>query len=167
MHLLKHSKSEKPKPIVPIISHWKVPGVRKMRGRRYNSRGEDIGPCGPPKPIPDVRERNNVLRARREAAKLPPPVETAGFDLRNYTPLTGRILCKRPPQITEVKGIKLRDDQAISEDWFYVVKVGPGVTVCQPGDRVVFGRKSKPKPVRIGQPFHLGRMTAVVALVEA
>lgn len=165
MHLLKHSKKVAPKPLVPILSHFKIPFHRKLRGKRYNAKGEMIGECGPLR-RPDPVARAALLRARREAALMPKPEETEGFDLKRFRPLPRKVLCKRPPQITEIKGVTLPEKQWQSEDWFWVVSVGAGVTVCQAGDRVVFGRKSKPKPVRIGQPFHLGRATAIAALVE-
>lgn len=165
MHLLKH-KAPKDTPAVPIVSHWKVPFTKKMRGRKFNARGEYIGPCGPRKPIPDARARENLVRETERAAKLPPPVESEGFDLARYRPLAGRVLCRRPPPITEVDGVTLPEKEWRSESWFWVVAVGPGVECCTPGDRVVFGRKSKPRAIKLGGAFHLGRATAVVALVE-
>jgi hypothetical protein len=164
MHLLKHAKKEKPSPVVPIQSHWVVPYYRKMRGRRFRE-GRDVGPCGPPKPVVDVRDRANLERAVRNAAKLPPPEETEGFDIRRYRPMPGKVLVKRPAPVKVRDGVELPENMWFSEDWFFVVAVGTGVTVCAPGDRVIFGKKSKPRPVKLGGAFHLGRASAVAAIV--
>lgn len=166
MNILKSRKVQKATPLVPIVSQFKIPEHRKMRGRRYNAAGEYIGPCGPRKPIPDARARENLVKAELAASLLPPPQETEGFDLKQFTPLPGRVLCKRPPPITHEKGIALPDNQHRSECWFYVVKVGPGVFQCAPGDRVIFAGKHRPKAVRIGQPFHIGRAAAIIGAVE-
>src|SRR5690348_2114091 len=104
MNILKSQKKEAPKPLVPIVSHFKVPYYRKMRGKRFNARGEFIGPAGPRKPVPDVRDRENLRRAARAAALLPKPEDSDGFDLRVCRLMSGKVLVKRPPPITEEKG---------------------------------------------------------------
>lgn len=166
MHLLKHTKKEKPKPLVPIVSHFKVPYFRKMRGRRFNAAGDEIGASGPPKPVPDVRERENLLKQQSAAAAMPPPVDSAPFTLDNYRPLPGRVLLKRPPQITHENGVLLPEKHWRSQSWFFVVKVGSGVTICQPGDRVIFDKRGLPKPVRLGAPYHLGKAKKIISIVE-
>ena len=165
MHLLKHNKPAKPAPLVPIISHWKVPFHRRLRGKRYNAQGEFIGETGPQR-FTDSSLKKLVTAAHAAAAALPPPVEGGGFDLATFTPLAGRILLKRPPQITEDNGIALPENKWKSEPWFFVVKVGPRVSNCGPGDRVIFSRGHKPKQVRFGHTFYLGRASAVAGRVE-
>lgn len=167
MHLLKHSKKDKPKPLVPIISQWKVPGVRRMRGRRYNSAGEDIGPCGPPKSVPDALAVRAVKEAYAAAAKLPRPEEGGAFDLNCFKPLPGRILLTRPPMIKEENGIALPEAQWKHEPYYFCIRIGDRVTSCGVGDRVIFAAKSKPRPIKLGAGrFYIGRETALIALVE-
>jgi co-chaperonin GroES (HSP10) len=168
MHLLKHNKVAKAQPLVPIVSHWKVPGVRKMRGKRYNERGEYIGPCGPKKPVPDVAAQKAVRDAHEAAAKMPRPEEGGGFDLKRFKPLPNRVLVTRGEIIKELKGVLLPEDQWHSPQWYYCIRVGDGVDSCAVGDRIIFQRKHKPKPVKLGKGgFYIGRTTAIVGLVEA
>lgn len=167
MHLLKSSKPQAVAPMVPIVSRWKVPGVRKMRGKHYNAAGDLIGTCGPRKPIPDPAVARAIKEAHEAAAKLPRPQEGGGFDLSRFHPLPNRILVIRGPQIKEEKGIALPEDKWRHEQYYIVVRIGPSITECQVGDRVVFQKKHKPKSVHLGpKVFYIGRETALVAIWE-
>lgn len=167
MHLLKHSKPVKAAPIVPIVSRWKIPFYRKMRGKRFNAAGKYIGPSGPRKPHPDPLVERAIKEAHAAAAKLPRPVEGGGFDLRRFTPLPNRILVIRGPEIKEEKGIALPENKWRHEQYYIVVRIGPDITDCQVGDRVIFQKKHKPKSVRLGpKTFYIGRETALVAIWE-
>ena len=165
MHLIKRTKDPKPQPLIPIISHHFKSPWKKVRGKRYNAKGELVCETGP-KRTPDALARQNLLAEQAKAAALPPPPQdTETFDLSHYRPLPGRILLKRPPQITEDNGVALPEKLYRSESWFWVVKVGDRVTACRPGDRVMFAKNHRPKSVRIGEPFHLGYETGIAALV--
>lgn len=167
MHLLQSSKPKKAQPIVPIVSHWKVPGIRKMRGKRFNVAGVCIGTCGPRKPYPDPAVERAIKEAHAAAAKMPRPVEGGGFDLQRFLPLPNRILVIRGPEIKEAKGIALPEDKWRHEQYYIVVRIGPNITDCQVGDRVIFQQKHKPKSVRLGpKTFYIGRETALVAILE-
>lgn len=165
MHLLKH-KLPKQAPLVPIVSIFAVPGARKMRGRRYRD-GVDIGPCGPPKPVPDVSAQKAVREAYEKAAMMPRPEEGGGFDLSTYHPLPGRMLVSRGPWIKSVKGIDLPEAQWRHEQYYFVIRVGRGVKNCAVGDRVIFQAKHKPKAVKLGSAgFYIARDAVVVGIVE-
>lgn len=166
MHLIKRSKKAEPKPFIPIISHWAIPGHRKMRGKRYNAKGECIGPCGPRKPIPDPRERERLLKAIADAQEKGPPVENAEFDIFTFTPLAGRVLVVRGPMIKEENGVLLPENRWRHEPWWVVIRIGEGVASVAPGDRIVFSKGHRPKEVWIGRKkYYAGREGAIAALL--
>lgn len=165
MHLLKH-KAEKAKPLVPIISQWAVPGVRKMRGRRYRD-GVDVGPCGPPKPVPDVAAIQAVKKAYADAAKKGRPTEGGGFDIKTLKLTRGRVLVTRGKLIKEEGGIALPENQWRSAPGWIVLRVAPDVTCCGVGDRVLLQAKHKVQPVDLGGcRFFLTRAAVVVGIAE-
>lgn len=165
MHLLKHTKTPKDRPAVPIRTIWEIPSFRRERGKRYDKNGKFVCNTGL-KHRPDPRVAKAIKDAVAAARKLPMPVEVVDFDLSTFTPLAGRILLKRPPAVKTEGGVQLPEGKERSESWFYVVKTGPGVTLCAPGDRVVMNRNHRPKPVRLGKPFHIGRESGVAAIVD-
>jgi len=163
MHLLKH-KTPKDKPFINVHSHWEVPEYRRLRGRRYNADGKFIGVTGLKNRFSESEQRA-VRAAAKAASKLPPPRDTDGFDLRAFTPLTGRVLVRRPPPITEEKGVKLPETKWRSPQHFEVVAVGPGVLCCQAGDHVVFQKGHRPKELWLGTKFYMGRAACVAAIL--
>lgn len=166
MHIPKAKfKPRKDKPFIPIHSHWEVPEYRRLRGKRYDTSGKFVGLTGRQN-RPDPIEREAVKLAQRAAKKMAPPVEYEGFKLESLTLLPGRILLKRPKQITEINGLELPRSQVRSEPYFYVIKVAPDVTGVAPCDRVVIGKGHKPKDVRIGRPLYIARASHVVATIE-
>jgi hypothetical protein len=165
MHLLKNTP-KKDAPLIPIVSQWKVPGVRKMRGRRYRD-GVDIGPCGPPKPVPDVAAIMAVKKAYAEAAKKGRPTEGGGFDLNTLKLTSGRELVTRGQLIKEEGGIELPEAQWKHAPGWIVLRVAPDVKSIGVGDRVLLQAKHKAKPVDLGGcRFFLTRAAVVVGIVE-
>lgn len=165
MNILK-SKPKPPAPFIPTVSHFAVPGHRKMRGKRYKD-GKYVGPCGPPKPVPDPLARQAVIQAHEDALKKGPVREGGGFDLNTYRPLPGRILVTRGRLIKELGGVALPEDQWHYKKEFIVVRIGEGVTSCDVGDRVMFGKGFRPAEVELGTAkLYLGRDAAVVAILE-
>jgi hypothetical protein len=165
MHLLRYpTKTPKPKPFIPIHSHWEVPEYRRLRGRRYDAAGKFLYETGAKKRA-DPIEREAVLAAQREAKRKPAPVERAAFSLDSLTLMRGRILLARPPQITEEKGVRLPENKVRSQPYFNVVKVAPDVTVCRPGDRIVLQKGHKPKDVRLQGTKYIALAVHVVALM--
>lgn len=168
MNILPSQKKAAPKSVVPIVSQWRVPGVRRMRGLRYNTRGECIGVCGPRKPVPDKHTQQIIERAYAEAAKKPMPQEGGAFDLAKFKPLLGNLLIVRGPEIKEINGVAVPESTTRHEFWWVVVRVGDGVDGCGVGDRVILHKKTKPKQVRLGEgKFYLTRETVVVAVLES
>ena len=166
MHVLKH-RDKKPAPLVPIVSVWKVPGVRKMRGKRFNVKGEYVGPCGPPKPVPDVTAQKAVREAYAAAARMGPIEEGGGFDLATFTPYRDKILVVRGPWIKEEGGVLLPESKWRHEPYYFVIRVGPLVRNCSVGDRVLFQKKHRPKDARLGGGgFYISRDAVVVGIVE-
>lgn len=166
MHLLQHSKTEKANPLIPIVSQWKVPGIRKMRGRRYKD-GIDVGPCGPPKPVPDVAAIMAVKKAYVDAAKKGRPVEGGGFDLNSLKLTSGRVLVTRGESIKEEGGVVLPENQWKSAPGWIVLRVAPDVREIGVGDRVLLQAKHKVQPVDLGGVrFFLTRARVVVAILE-
>lgn len=165
MHLLKNTP-KKDAPLIPIVSQWKVPGVRKMRGRRYRD-GVDVGPCGPPKPVPDVAAIQAVKKAYAEAAKKGRPMEGGGFDIRTLKLTRGRVLVTRGTLIKEEGGIALPENQWRSAPGWIVLRTAPDVTCCGVGDRVLLQAKHKCQPVDLGGcRFFLTRARVVVGILE-
>lgn len=165
MNILKSSKRAEAKPFIPTVEHWAVPGHRKVRNKRYNSRGEFIG-YSKPAPVIDTVDVANVKKAVEAAKSMPAPQEFKPFDIATFSPMPGRLLVKRPPPITHVGGIELPAKDQKSQPYFVVVKVGDRVLVCKPGDKVVFSRGHNPKPVRLGAPYHIGSAAAIVGQWE-
>lgn len=166
MHVLKH-RAPKPEKLVPVVSHWKVPFTKKMRGKKYSATGEYLGPSGPPKPIPDPYTIAIVKQAYEEAAKLGPVIDGGEFDLNRFRPMPGKVLVVRPPMIKEEKGIALPEMQWKHESYFIVLSVGRGVTDYAQGDRVVFDKRHKPKAVKLGRGgFYLSPAKWIVAVVD-
>ncbi len=167
MNILKSRKREESRPFIPTVSHTLIPGYRKTRNRRYNADGKFIG-WSKPKPLVDPQEVAKMKKVIAAAKRLPMPEEAKPFDLADFRPLPGRILLKRPPQITEERGVRLPEKQWRSQPYFVVVKVGEGVESCTAGDRVVFGKTHHPKPVRLGHglAYHIGKDQYVAGIVE-
>lgn len=167
MHVLKH-REKKPEKLIPIVSHFKVPFTKKLRGKKYNARGEYIGPSGPPKPIPDPYTIALVKKAYADAAKAGPVVEGGQFDLNRYRPMPGKVLLVRPDPIKELDGVTLPEINWIPRDWYIVLRVGANCSPYAQGDRVVFDKRHKPKPVKLGKGgFYLSPAKWIVAIVEA
>lgn len=166
MHLIQSSKKVAHAPIVPIVSHFKVPFHRRLRGRRFDHRGKFLCETGPKRVIePSIVKA--VKEAFAAAAKMPKPEEGGGFDLGTYHPLPSRILVVRGPQIKEEKGVLLPETKWRHEPQYIVIRVGREVTIVAPGDQVIFHKKHKPKSVRLGSAtFYIGRVTALVATLE-
>lgn len=165
MHLLKNAP-KKDAPLIPIISQWKVPGVRKMRGRRFRN-GVDIGPCGPPKPVPDVAAIQAVKKAYADAAKKGAPTEGGGFDINRLKLTRGRVLLTRGQPIKEEGGIALPEDQWKHAPGWIVLRVAPDVKSIGVGDRVLLQAKHKAKPVDLGGTrLFLTRAAVVVGILE-
>lgn len=166
MQILKSQKAEKPKSLVPIVSQWAIPGVRKMRGRRFRS-GVDIGPCGPPKPVPDVAAIAAVKKAYADAAKKGLPEEGGGFDINTLKLTRGRVLLARGKQIKEEGGIALPENQWKNALGWIVLRVAPDVKSIGVGDRVLLQAKHKVQPVDLGGcRFFLTRAAVVVGVLE-
>jgi|GEM_PF-4424688 len=169
MHLLRHKdKTTKPAPFISGITHWKIPGIRKMRGKRYDCHGNYIGPCGPRKPRPDPLVERAIKEAYAAAAKMPMPEEGGAFDLNRFRPLPGRILVTRGPMIKSEKGIDLPEDKWHHGPEYIVLKIGDGVRSCDVGDRVIVQKKHKPRAVRLGSAgFYITRDAVIVGILEA
>lgn len=166
MHVLKHGKTPKPAPVVPILSHFKVPHHRRLRGRRYDANGKFMYETGPKRTI-DVAAQRALRDAYAAAAKMPRPEEGGAFDLNRYHPLPGKVLLKRGPLITEEKGVAIPEDQQRFVSWWFVIRVGANVVNCDVGDRVVLQKKHKPKQARLGEGrFHIARDACVVGIVS-
>lgn len=168
MHLVPSSKPQKAKPLVPIVSQWKVPFHRRMRGKRFNARGEFIGPSGPPKPVPDVAAIKAVKAAYAAAARKGLPQEGSGFDLGALKLTAGRILVARGRTIKEEGGIALPEAQWKHAPGWIVICVAPDVECCAAGDRVLFAAKHKVQPIDLGGVrLFLSRAGVVVGLIES
>lgn len=158
-------KAKAPRPFIPIHSHWEVPEFRRLRGIRYNSDGKAIAKTGLKNTINAV-EQKALIQATKKAARMGPPAEGDSVTLESFTPLPGRILLRRPPPVTKAGGLELPEDKWHSEPFFYVVKVGPGCSFCEPLQRVVLKRRHKPKEFWMGKKFYMGRERDVVALIN-
>lgn len=169
MNILPSQKKAAPKSVVPIVSTFRVPHYRRMRGRRYNARGVDIGPCGPRKPIPDPHTQRLIERAWAEAAAKLAPEEGAAFDLAVFRPMPGKLLLVRRELITEEAGVALPENKHYHRPGYIVVKVGDRVTDCAAGDIVLFQKRTKPKSVRLGgnPGFYIANESSLVAILEA
>lgn len=165
MHLIRSSKPAVEKPFIRTRRSYEVPHYRLERGKRYIN-GKFVGICGPKNKVNGV-EQKALREAEAKARKMPSPVEELPFDFDSFTLLPGRVLLKRPPQITQIGGIDLPPENYASEPFFYVVKVAPNVTCCQPGDRVIFGKNHNPKQVRCGRPLHIARESGIAAVYLA
>lgn len=167
MHVIQRTKAPESRPFIPVTENWAIPGHRKTRQKRYNAKGEFIG-WSKPAPVIDPTEAARVKQAQADAAKIPLPEEAKAFDLATFRPLEGRILLKRPPQITEENGVALPEKLYRSQPYFIVVAVGAGVVECVPGDRAIFYKNHRPKPVRFGhgQNYHIGRVRYLEGIVE-
>src|SRR5687767_5636584 len=126
MHLIRN-KPAKPEPFIPVRSIWEIPEYRRPRGKRYDANGKLVCVTGARNRI-DSSEQKKLIAAEKAARRLKKPVDTTeGFDMERFSPLPGRILCRRPPQIAHERGIQLPEKHWRSEPFFIVVKVGPGV----------------------------------------
>jgi hypothetical protein len=164
MHLLKH-KPKKEKPFIPIRHIFEVPEFRRLHGRRYDKDGKFVCVTGLKNQINEIEQRA-VIAAKKAGRKKGKPIEHGKFDVTTFTPARNRVLLKRPPQITEEKGVQLPEEHYRSQPWFYVVRIGPEVTVCKPGDRVIIQKKHRAVPVWIDAPFHFVRETGIAAIVD-
>jgi hypothetical protein len=143
MHLIKN-RDKKPEPLVPIVSRSSVPAFRKLRGKRYNSKGEFIGNTGTKKFI-DERE---VARVKQAMAEAKPVLEPEVALMDRYRPMPGKLLLRRAPMVTSIGGVAIPDDQQKPGLGFIVVKVGDGVDGIAPGDRVVVNHAAPPRRIR-------------------
>jgi hypothetical protein len=77
------------------------------------------------------------------------------------------VLVTRGALIREEGGVALPEDKWYYKKEFIVVRVGPAVTVCGVGDRVIFGKGFRPQEVKLGAAkLYLGRDAAVVGVME-
>lgn len=165
MHLLKHKDAPKA-PLIPTRSVFWRPEHPRLKGRRYNARGEFMHATGPKIAIDPVQVRNMKERIARETARPVGP-EWKPFDVASYQPLRGMMLMKRPEPIKELNGLLLAEKDWIFPPGFIVVRVGAGVDYS-PGQRVVLQRKHRPWAFKldgIGQ-HYLARAKMVVGVIE-
>lgn len=167
MNILPSQKKKAPEQLVPVISRMSRPFHWNMRGRRYNAKGEYVGPSGKVKPTPDKHTQRIIEQAYEEAAKMPTPQEGGGFDLAKFKPLPGRILVARGPLIKSENGVDLPENKWFHEKHFVVIRLGDGVTNCAVGDRVLFVKSHRPKSVHLGiAALCLARDSAIAAILE-
>lgn len=166
MNILKH-KEAKASPLVPIVTQWKIPFTKRLRGRKFNSRGEYIGLSGPPKPIPDPYTIKLVKAAHADAAKHGPVIEGGEFDLNRYRPMPGKVLVVRPPPIKEIDGIVLPEEQWTFPPFFIILRVASNITDYAAADRVLFDKRHKPKPIKLSKGgFYLSPAKWIIGFVE-
>jgi hypothetical protein len=165
MNILK-SKPVSQAPFIRTESQWAIPGHRKTRNKRFAADNRFLG-YSKPLPVVDPQEAKRVREAQQKGAKLGAPADNQIPDISRYTPMPHHLIVKRGPPIKVVDGVTLPEDKWRHEKHFYVVRVGPDVTACQPGDRVLFGRGVRTKEFFLGTAkFYVAREEAVVGLVE-
>lgn len=166
MHVITRHRDPKPKPFLDGITHHYQPSYRRLRGKRYNGKGECIGVTGRRHTI-EPREVAALKAAEARARLLPPiPHDSGTTSYRNFRPLPGRVLVMRPPQITVENGVTLPESMWRHPQHFIVVAVGAGVTCCLPGESVIFQKNHRPKEAWMIRKFYLGRETGVAAVLD-
>lgn len=164
MHLIKRSRDQAPRDLIPTHSIFARLGPKLTRNKRY-VKGEFVGYSRPLPPIdPLVVARVKAAHARGKALGKPEP--EVPFDMTRYRPLPHKVLVSRGPLITHLNGVAIPDEKQKSAPWWVVVAIGESVTACAVGDRIVCGRGFRPKECWLGKKYYACHEEAVVGIVE-